>query len=86
MVELQVGEASPLLGKTLEACGLRQRDAVVLSLSREGKIIPNPRSDRVLALGDRLLCFGKYLNLRDLIPPQKTKKRRKRPAQPPPTI
>ncbi len=86
VVELQVGEASPLLGKTLEACGLRQRDAVVLSLSREGKIIPNPRSDRVLALGDRLLCFGKYLNLRDLIPPQKTKKRRKRPAQPPPTI
>jgi ribosomal protein S6--L-glutamate ligase len=86
VVELQVGDASPLLGKSLQDCGLRQRDAVVLSLSRDGKIIPNPRSDRVLVLGDRLLCFGKYLNLRDLIPAQERKKRRKRPAQPPPSI
>ena len=31
----------------------------MLSLAREGKIIPNPRGTRVLEADDRLLCFGK---------------------------
>jgi ribosomal protein S6--L-glutamate ligase len=86
VVELQVAEHSPLLGHTLKDCGLRQRDAVVLSLTRGGKIIPNPRSDRILEVDDRLLCFGKYQNLRDLLPPRRPKKRKRRPAQPPPRL
>ncbi|MET0410253.1 MAG: RimK family alpha-L-glutamate ligase [Polyangiaceae bacterium] len=68
VVDLIVGESSPLVGRTLEASGLGQRDIVVLSLSRGGTVIPNPKSGRILQRGDRLLCFGKYANVRDLLP------------------
>jgi ribosomal protein S6--L-glutamate ligase len=68
VVDLIVGESSPLVGRTLEASGLGQRDIVVLSLSRGGTVIPNPKNGRILQRGDRLLCFGKYANVRDLLP------------------
>lgn len=68
VVELRVGDTSELAGKTLDRSGLRERDILVLSLSRDGKIIPNPKSARELQLGDRLLCFAKYENVRDMVP------------------
>ena len=64
VVELFVGRADRLAGRTIESSGLRERDIVVLSLHREGKVIPNPRGTRELHLGDRLLCFGKYANVK----------------------
>jgi ribosomal protein S6--L-glutamate ligase len=42
---------------------------------QQDKIIPNPKSSRVLGAGDRLLCFGKLEAMRAMIP-QKTRKRR----------
>lgn len=68
VVELLVGQESGLAGKTILASGLREKDVLVLSLSREGKIIPNPKSTRELLLGDRLLCFAKYANVKTLMP------------------
>lgn len=84
VVDLFVGESSPLVGRTLEASGLGQRDIVVLSLSRAGVVIPNPKGGRVLLKGDRLLCFGKYANVRDLLPSGAEERRhRDVPAWPP---
>jgi ribosomal protein S6--L-glutamate ligase len=57
-----------LAGQTIEGSGLRDRDIVVLSLSREGKIIPNPRGTRELQVNDLLVCFGKIVNMKDLLP------------------
>jgi ribosomal protein S6--L-glutamate ligase len=76
--DLLVGDASGLAGQTLEGSGLRDLDITVLSLSRAGKIIPNPRGGRVLEVGDRLLCFGKMENMIGLLPPAAQKRRRRK--------
>lgn len=78
VVELSVGEMSPMAGSTIEGSGLRERDISVLTLSRDGKTIPNPNATRVLQVGDRLLCFGKYANVRDLLPERPGRKIRRR--------
>lgn len=78
VVEIAVGEMSSIIGATLESSGLRERDITVLTLSRDGKTFPNPSPNRVLQVGDRLLCFGKYANVRDLLPGRPTRKVRRR--------
>lgn len=78
VVEIAIGERSSMVGATLEASGLRERDITVLTLSRDGKTIPNPNGSRVLQVGDRLLCFGKYANVRDLLPERTSRKVRRR--------
>jgi len=68
VVEFYVGEEGGLVGQQIGDSGLRARDIVVLSLSRDGKVIPNPKATRELQLGDRLLCFGKVANITELLP------------------
>ena len=75
VTEIHIPQGSEYVGKTISESGLRDRDLVVLTLYRGTTVIPNPRSDRTLEAGDRLLCFGKLEAMRDLIP---TKTRRKR--------
>ena len=48
----------------------------MLTLHRGARVIPNPRADRELEAGDRLLCFGKLELMRDMIP-AKVRRRRK---------
>ena len=40
------------------------------------KVIPNPKSERVLEPGDKLLCFGKLESMRGMIPARTQRKRR----------
>ncbi len=74
--EILIPDGSEYVGKAISESGLRDRDLNVLTLYRGSKVIPNPRSDRILEGSDRLLCFGKLELMRDLVPP-KTRKRRK---------
>ncbi len=83
VVDLYVGAQSEFKGSTIGESGLRERDIVILSLSRDGKVIPNPKGTRELLEGDHLLCYGKYANLHDLIPVD-IRKRRKRKLRPRP--
>lgn len=78
VVELYIGERTGMIGRTIENSGLRERDIVVLSLHREGKVIPNPRVTRELHMGDRLLCYGKYANVKDLLPEEMRQRRRRK--------
>jgi ribosomal protein S6--L-glutamate ligase len=39
-------------------------------------VIPNPRADRVLEAGDKLLCFGKLEAMRGMIPVRTRRRRR----------
>ncbi len=77
VAELLVREGADILGRTLEDSGLRERDITVLTLTRGTRVIPNPRGHRVLEAGDRLLCFGKLEEMRDLVPARR--RRRARP-------
>lgn len=74
--ELFIPEGSEYVGKTIIDSGLREKDLNVLTLYRDGKAIPNPKSERVLEAYDRLLCFGKKESMKDLIP-EKIRKRRR---------
>ena len=76
VTEIHVPEGSEYLGKTIVESGLREKDVNVLTLYRGTTVIPNPRSDRILESGDRLLCFGKLESMRSLIPAKTRKKRR----------
>ena len=77
VTELTIGESSDLVGKTLEESGLRERDMVVLTLTRGVSVISNPKSSRVIEPHDRLLCYGKLERMRDLVP----ERRRRKPAR-----
>ena len=77
VAEIPVGETSELVGVTIANCGLREKDIVILTLHRNGKVITNPRSDRELLAGDRILCFGKLAVMRDFVPERKPQRVRK---------
>ena len=75
VTELQLGDGSALVGKSIEESGLRAQDIAVLTLHRGAKVIPNPKSTRVLEDGDRMLCFGKLESMRDLVPVRRERRR-----------
>jgi ribosomal protein S6--L-glutamate ligase len=68
VTEIFIPTGSQYVGQTISKSGLREKDVNVLTLHRGGVVIPNPKSDRVLENGDRLLCFGKLESMRGLIP------------------
>ncbi len=76
VAEIAVLDGAEMIGQTITESGLRERDITVLTLHRGVEVIPNPRGNRVLEGGDRLLCFGKLEEMRSMIP-----KRRKRRAK-----
>lgn len=76
VTEIHIPEGSEYVGKSLGESGLRDKDVNVLTLYRGTTVMPNPRMDRTLESGDRLLCFGKLELMRDLIPAKARRKRR----------
>ncbi|MBF0429835.1 MAG: RimK family alpha-L-glutamate ligase [Fibrobacteria bacterium] len=76
VTELYIPKGAELVEQSISESGLREKDINVLTLHREGKVIPNPKSSRLLQAEDRLLCFGKMESMKELIP-EKTRKRRK---------
>ena len=81
VAELHIPEGSMYVGKSIAESGLREKDINVLTLYRGTSVVPNPRSDRLLEAGDRLLCFGKLELMRELTP-ARTRRRRKVKLQP----
>ena len=76
VAEIAIPEGSRLAGETVESAGLREQDINVLTLYRGGNVVPNPRGNRVLEGGDRLLCFGRLESMRAMIPERTRRARR----------
>lgn len=76
VAELHIPEGSVYAGKSISESGLREKDINVLTLYRGTVVVPNPRSQRLLEAGDRLLCFGKLDLMRDLIPGRNRRRRK----------
>ncbi len=74
--EIYVPEGAKMIGTTIRDSLLLEKDINVLTLYRGNKVIPNPRSNRVLEPDDKLLCFGKLESMRGMIP-KKTRRRRR---------
>lgn len=73
--EIYVPEGSEFVGRTITETRLAERDINVLTLYRGGRAIPNPRDDRVLEAGDKLLCFGKLEGMRGMVPAKERRRR-----------
>jgi len=80
VAELLIPEGSQYVGKTIADSGIGDREFVILNLHRGTSVISNPISTRELEAGDRLLCYGKLDEMRDLVP-AKQRRRRKIKAQ-----
>ncbi|MFT4861129.1 MAG: ribosomal protein S6--L-glutamate ligase [Pseudohongiellaceae bacterium] len=80
VTEIYMPEGSDFVGKTIHETKLVEQDINVLTLYRGAKVIPNPRKDRVLEPGDKLLCFGKLESMRGMVP-QKARQRRRPKVQ-----
>ncbi len=76
VTEIFIPEGSKFTGQTIHETRLDESDINVLTLYRGSKVIPNPRSGRVLEPGDKLLCFGKLEAMRSMIPAKTRRKRR----------
>ena len=78
VADLLIPEGAELVGKTIVESGLRDRDIQVLSMLRGSVSIPNPRGEEMLRAGDNLVCFGKLLTLKTLLPMTATRKKTRR--------
>jgi len=76
VAEISIPDGSEYIGKSIQESGLRDKDIIVLTLNRGTKVISNPRSQRQIEAGDRLLCFGKLDLMRNLVPARTRKQRR----------
>ncbi len=74
--EIYVPEGSEYVGMKISDIDLSEKDLNVLTLYRGNKAIPNPRVDRVMEPGDKLLCFGKLESMRGMVPVRARRKRR----------
>lgn len=81
VAEIHMPAGSSYIGQTIRDSGLREKDLNTLTLYRGTQVIPNPKADRVLEAGDRLLCFGKLESMKELVP-KKTRRRLAKNVQP----
>ena len=75
VVELAVNEGAAIVAAGTTIGELREQDISVLTLQRGTAVVPNPRSDRVIEVDDRLLCFGNLEAMRGLVPERRRRNR-----------
>lgn len=65
----EVEKRSPIVNMSLRKADLRKHDITVLAVERDqGKeIIPNPSAETKILLDDRLICFGKLDNIKNIL-------------------
>lgn len=78
VAEFQVTPDSELSNKKIGETELRGQDVLVLSINRNGLITPAPHGDDVLLAGDELLCYGKQITLRQMLPSVDAKREAKK--------
>ena len=62
-----IGPDSDVVGKYLSDSGFKDIDTMVLSIERDEEIIPVPKASVMIQSGDRLICYGKLKNLKQMI-------------------
>ena len=68
VAEFTLSPDSEFANKTIADTHLREQDVMVLSINRNGLIIPAPHGHVELLPGDVLLCYGKQITLRSFVP------------------
>ena len=78
VAEITVNPESELANRTIGDSGLRDKDVLILSITRQGLVIPNPKGSQEIFPGDIIVCYGKQLTLRTILPEFKPKRKKKR--------
>jgi len=73
--EISVPVGSKFVGISIGDTNLADMDINVLTLYRGNKVIPNPRSHRILEANDKLLCYGKLESMRGMVPVRARRRR-----------
>jgi ribosomal protein S6--L-glutamate ligase len=68
VAELPVTADSPLANKTLREMHLADMEVLVLSIRRAGVLLPAPRGATTILPGDTLVCYGKRMVMKSLLP------------------
>ena len=80
VAEVPIGRKSTLRNLTISDTNLREQEVLVLSIERGSVVIPSPKGQEKILVGDTLLCYGKKGVLNDLVPVRRTKKKKKKKA------
>ncbi len=80
VVEVPVLKKSPFANKTIAESKFQEQEIQVLSIIRNTMTLPSPSQQEHIVPGDKLICFGKQLTLKSLIPTSARKALRKKPA------
>jgi hypothetical protein len=67
IASILVGRRSKVVGLTLSESGFKEKDLMILSVERDEEMIPVPKAQTKIRVGDRLICYGKLENLKGLI-------------------
>lgn len=81
VADIYIPEGSELIGKPISESGLKDRDLTVLNLHRGTTVISNPKGSRIIEAGDKLLCYGRLDNMRDLASKRERKRRKLKPKK-----
>jgi ribosomal protein S6--L-glutamate ligase len=82
VAEIAIDRHSQLAHTRVGRSALREREVAVLSIQRGSVTIPNPGDDREILPGDTLLCFGKLLTMRSMMPARRRRQARARTRKP----
>ncbi len=82
VTEFTVSPDSGLSNCKIADSGLRERDIIVLSITRSGQTHAVPKGDDIIHSGDVLLCYGRKDTLRDYLPVLSKRRRRKSKSAP----
>ncbi len=67
IASILVGRRSKVAGLTLGESGFKEKDLMILSVERNEEMIPVPKAQTKIRVGDRLICYGKLENLKGLV-------------------
>ncbi len=67
IASILVGRRSKVAGLTLTKSGFKERNLMILSIERDEGVIPVPKAQTKIQVGDRLICYGKLENIQGFI-------------------
>jgi len=67
IASILVGRRSKVAGLTLSESGFKEKDLMILSVERDEEMIPVPKAQTKIRVGDCLICYGKLENLKGLV-------------------
>lgn len=76
IAEFVVHNMPEVEGKPLRETPLYNHDLLVIHITRNKSIIPNPKGSEIIMPGDELLCYGELQGLRSLMPERKPKRKK----------